>query len=469
MNNTNEILHHGYYTIGENKGKPRIWLQGGNLEAVGFNKGVDYEVIYDFELRTITYLVTKESSKDTRVVSSKTNKKGKVSPIIDLSSLTIADIAGDAEKVRADFKYGSVVISLHHMDIKRQEREKSLADNLNSGEVTKAVLCCGIGISTAAAHDGLAANGIKSRTTFIVDRERKYLDVAMENNHALDPFTRVIEASLEEVEPSIIPRVNLLQVSLPCTGQGASGKAKNKIKFAEEHPVDAMAILGLIRFIDACQPAVIISENVVPAMTSATYILLKGMLGSCGYNVNEVVLDSEQTKSMENRRRYWFVATSKGLNQVNLSQFPSFEKEYATLGEMLENIPSDSPMWKSTEEKVRKAALNKENGKNFGFNLVDHDAEFVGVCGKGYQKDRASEPHIKGDNNTMRLLTVSELAKAQSTPLHLVNNAIDGVAYEGLGQAIDYRQGTGIFDMIAKQVLLPLFTANSVNTELLAA
>jgi DNA (cytosine-5)-methyltransferase 1 len=192
-------------------------------------------------------------------------------------------------------------------------------------------------------------------------------------------------------------------------------------------------------------------------MTSATYTLLKGILDACGYFVNEIVLDSDNTKSVENRKRYWFVATSKGLSKVDLTQFPQFQKEYSTVADILDDVPSDSRLWKSTAEKVRKAAVNKALGKNFGFNLINpHEVEHIGVCGRGYQKDRASEPHIQGENNTMRLLTVNELAKAQSTPIHLVDGIIDGVAYEGLGQSIDYRQCLGVFDVISKQVLLPM-------------
>lgn len=453
-------IHHAYYTIGENKGKPRIWLQGGNLNASGFTKGEYYDVVFDVDSGEIIYKITDSPTKSSRVVSGRVNKVGKVSPIIDLATFSIVDVTKSAQKVRADFYTGEIRVSIHHMEVKQQEREQRLVNNMKSGEVTKGVLCCGIGVSAAAGHDGLAMNGIKARTEFIIDRERKYLDVAQQNNHAVSSCTRVFEASLEEIEPHLLGFVDMLSFSLPCTGHSPSGKAKNKISVAEEHPLDAIAILGLIRIIDACQPSILISENVVPAMTSATYILLKAMLNACGYNVSEVVLDSNNTQSIENRRRYWFVATSKGLNTVDLTQFPSFEKQYNTLGDLMESVPNDSPMWKSTAEKIRKAAVNKENGKNFGFNLITSDAERIGTCGKGYHKNRATEPHIKGDGDTMRLLTVNELAKAQSTPLHLVKDTIDGVAYEGLGQSIDYRQCLGIFDVISKQVLRPMAMAS---------
>ncbi|WP_413694465.1 hypothetical protein [Psychromonas sp. KJ10-2] len=74
---------------------------------------------------------------------------------------------------------------------------------------------------------------------------------------------------------------------------------------------------------------------------------------------------------------------------------------------------------------------------------------------KGYQKDRSSEPHIqsKFDDNKVRLLTVPELCKAQSVPLHLVNEVSPNISYEGLGQGIDYLQGVGVGMVIARDVL----------------
>ena len=457
-------LQYGYYSVTESKGSPRIWLQGGNLEGSNFTKGTPYEVIYNIDTRTIIYRVLKQATAKSRVVSGRLKPNGKYTPIIDLATFDLLDVTQGAKKIRADFYVDEVHICVHHMETKQKAREQRLKDNLEKkGEITKGVLCCGIGMSSAAGHDGLAKMGIKSRTEFIVDRERRYLDVAHANNHSVTSDTTIFEATLEELEPELLGFVDMLSVSLPCTGHSPAGKAKNKLKNAEEHLTDATAVFGLMRVIDACQPSIIVSENVVSARNSATYILIKSMLDICGYYVNEVELDSKDTHSIENRSRYWFVATSKGLPQVDLTNFPSFYRSYDVLGDLLENVPLDSKMWKSTAEKVRKAAVNKANGKNFGFNLVDGSVKNIGVCGRFYQKDRASEAHLAGVNDTMRLLTVNELCLAQSAPIHLVADTVAGTAYEGLGQGVDFRQGLGVYQMIARDV----FNAKSVEDQVI--
>lgn len=442
-------VQHSYYALSESKGAQRIWMQGLRLGSAGFVKGVSYRVDYDLDNCAILLILDERGR---RKVSGRKQANGSVDPIIDLARGDLSDVIGRGERVRADFYKGKIVITLHHLARKQEVREQRLKDHLSEGFITKGVLCSGIGVSAAAGHEGFKNQGIESRLEWIVDRERRYLQVAQDNNFAVTESTKIFEASLEELEPELLGYVDELSVSLPCTGHSTSGKAKNKIQYAEQHSTDALAVLGLIRVIDACQPAIVRSENVVEARNSATYELIKGMLDACGYHVHEVILDSDQSGSIENRRRWWFLAISKGLPQVDMAKIPHYAPEHDCLGDLLEDIPSNHKLWKSTAEKERKAALNKANGKNFGFQLVDASVKSIGVAGKSYQKDRASEPHLSGGEGIMRLLTPRELASAQRVPHSLITGITDAVAYEGLGQGISYMQCFGLSELLAKCV-----------------
>jgi DNA (cytosine-5)-methyltransferase 1 len=383
---TKSALQHGYYTVGENRGRPRIWLQGGNLEKANFLKGVHYDVSYEIDKAAIVLTVTSEPSLTSRIVSGRLKPDGSYSPIIDLAKASVLDVTKGAQKIRADFFEDKIVITLHHHESKQIEREERLKSNLKKGCVSKADLCVGIGVSCAALHDGIKQGGFHSRTEFIVDKNRKYLDVAAQNNHAIDQDTTIFEARLEELEPELLSFVDVLNFSLECSGHSNQGKAKNGNKIAEEHE-NALGLIGLIRIIDACQPSILTSENVIAARNSASYILLKNLLTMMGYHIEEVELDSENTHSIESRKRYWFLATSAGLPRASLDNFPVFEPEYNCLGDLLETVEPSSTMWKSTAEKFRKAAVNKADGKNFGFNLVDGSVKRIGVIGRGYQKN----------------------------------------------------------------------------------
>jgi DNA (cytosine-5)-methyltransferase 1 len=442
--------HVGYYKIGENKGNKRIWIQGCNLTAANFTRGNNYKVVYNYDTKTI--ILTISDGITGRKVSGRKKPDGSYSPIVDLSNASLVDVTGGAKRIRADFYENEIHITIHHHETARFLREASLKKNLNEGTITKGVLCAGIGVSAAASHDAFIHSGIKASTEFVVDRERKYLDTLVQNNHVVTNNTQIFEATLEEIEPSLLKPVNLLEVSLPCTGHSISGRSKLGLKYAEEHSTDATAIFGLIKVVEFCNPAVVVSENVTLARNSQTYILLKGLLELLGYNISETELDSEDTKSLQNRKRYWLVATSIGLTNVDLTNFPKFEPKYNKLLDMLDdNIPDT--MWRSTAEKIRKAAVNKANGKGFGFNLVTGDATTISTIGKGYQKSRGTEPHLSGQRDTMRLLTPTEICKSQCIPAHLIANTVAQTAYEGIGQSIDYRQGFGVTQLIIKSIM----------------
>lgn len=459
-------VHHAYHKVGTTSNDvPRVWMQGEHLARAGFQKGTPYLSTYDTVKKVITLKVVAAEADGSRNVSGR-KKKGldQVSPIIELANSDLAKVTGGATSVRADFFIGEIKISIHHLDTKLAAREQRLKNHLAQGYITKGVLCSGIGVSTAASHDGLAALGIESRTKFLVDRERQYNDIAFQNNHAITSDTKIIESYLEELEPELLGFIDELHFSLPCSPHGNAGRAVNGNKTAEEH-IDSSAILGLIRVIDHCQPAMLYSENVLMAKNSATYTLLISILTACNYEISEIELSGKDTGSLESRPRWWFVATSKGLGKLDIRKnFPAFEKEVHELGDILDDIPANSDLWKFTAEKKKRAAKNKEKGNGFKLNLVTKSAKSLGVIGRHYLKDRNTEPHLIGTSDKVaRLLTVNEIAKSQSVPLSLVANCLPTYATQGLGQGIDYRQGMGLSFAAASAIYLPIMDSLASN------
>lgn len=463
---TTNTLHHAYHKIGNtSKDVSRIWMQGEHLSRAGFNKGTFYECLYDKATRTIILRTTTTETKKTRKVSGR-KKSGidKITPIIDIANSEVVQITQDAERVRADFYIGEIHISIHHLDINKKEREQRLKNHLLKGYVTKGVLCSGAGISAAATHDALISLGINPITKFMIDREQKYNDIAYQNNHCITSETKIFEAGLEEVETELLSPVDELYFSLPCSPHSLSGKSKNQNKTAEEH-IDATAVLGVLKIIEHCQPSVLVSENVKFAKNSATYLLLLKALEVNNYDVTEVTLDSNKTHSLESRQRWWFVATSNGLNKADLvNNFPSFNKDVQKLSDILELVSENDSAWKTTKNQLERTERHKKKGNGFRLNLVDENATNIGVMGRFYQKNRISEPHLLSQSkDSSRILTVTEMAKAQSVPLHLIDNTIKSHAYEALGQGIDYRQGFGVGVSTAKSVYMPIIKKHNTD------
>lgn len=456
-----QILQHTYTKVTEQRGVKRLWLQGLRLEACGFAKGARYRVDLDADTGRL-FLVL--DAFGPRAVSGK-QRGERWEPIVDLCNADVVRLVGDATRVRVDFERGRLCFSVSHLDRKLAEREARFRREIESGRLTEGTLCAGIGMATAALHEGLSTSGVRSSVSWIVDRERRYLQVAADNNAAVTDGTVLFEATLEEIEPQLLSPVSILQASLPCTGHSPAGKAKNKIVNAEDHRTDATAVFGFMRVVEATMPSVIVSENVIPARHSATYALIRAMLETLDYRLHEIELGPEQSGAVEVRKRWWLVAVSKGLPQIDLSTIPMFAAHYANLGTLLEPIGEDDPRWSDNQYLKDKQRRDAEAGKGFAQRqLVTGESERIGTAGRGYSKRRSTEPMLVRADGKERLLTPIELARAHGAPESLIAGTSDQVAYEGLGQGIDWMQAVGIGQVVARDCIGRVGAPSTVPT-----
>lgn len=432
-----------YTKVGEHRGQRRLWLEGGRLAAAGFEAGQRYHVVFDMDSRTIALEMSPNG--DRQVSGRRRVGQDKPTPILDLAGADVTDIVGEAGSVRAVIEKGRIVFTLHPKDVAKAEREDRLKAHVRDGYVTEGTLCAGAGIATLGIATGIEAAGLISRVEWIVDRERKYLEVADRNNPAVGPETKIYEASLEDLEPALVCRVDILQVSLPCTGHSKSGKAKRGLAQAEDHPTDALAVYGALRIMDAVQPTVVVSENVTEASTSATYALMRAYLENAGYKVFERNMDETDAGTVERRKRWWFVAVSEGLaDNFDLTSLPVQVRRYRTLGDLLENMPADDPQWRRHDYLDTKQERDTDAGKGFKRQLVTAESESVGTVGKGYSRRRSTEPFLQREDGKERLLTPIEHARIKGIPEVIVDGVCDTTAHEVLGQSILLPHATAI-------------------------
>jgi DNA (cytosine-5)-methyltransferase 1 len=443
-----------YASIRERRNKKRLWIEGFNLGKSGFTKGVKYRLDYDFDTGEIEGVI--DPINGTHTVSGRLDKlTGKVTPIIDLCNSDIVNVTKNAKRVRIIFYHGTFKATVSSLTLKQYAREKSLIENIQKGVITEGTLCAGIGMTTAAMRQGFEEKGIQSSVEWIVDRERKYLKVAANNNRALNDNTTIVEASLEELDPELLCHVNSMQFSLGCTGHSLSGKSKNQIKLAEEHQDDATGVFGLMRTIESVNPAVLTSENVILARNSATYLLIKSMLDTLGYHVHEIELDQNQSGAFEKRPRYWFVAISKNLPQIDLLNIPKFSRQYATLSD-LEDTTQDHE-WSMHQYLKDKAIKDADKGNGFVRNLVDRNSTSVNTLNRSYFRRQSTPPMwVRDEDELERLLSTLEHCRVKGAPTWLIDNVCATTAHEGLGQGIDYNQCRGISQLIAMEVFTPL-------------
>lgn len=447
-------LQISYTKLQSHRGKPRLWLEGIRLEACGFAPGARFSVSLDLVSRQVRLRVDPAGDRSVAVRRRAFEDGVRETSIIDFASSELSDVLGEGARVRAVFRAGELVFDLHPEERARQERESRTRAHLAEGFLTKATLCAGAGVSTLALADGLESRGLETRVDWIIDREGAYLDLATRNNSAITPETRIYEASLEEVDTQALSSADVLSFGLPCTGHSLSGKAKRKLTHAEEHPTDALAVYGALRIMEAVNPTVVVSENVVQARESASYAIIRAYLVAKGYEISEAILDNAQAGSLESRTRWWMCAISKGMAAgFTMADVPSQPRKYETLGSAMEDVPADHPSWRSYDYLTAKAARDLAEGKGFKRSMVGPDSMSVGCVTRGYAKARSTDPFILREDGLQRLMTPIEHARVKGIPPELVKQSSVTTAHEALGQSILYGHAVGIGELLAEHFL----------------
>lgn len=440
-----------YTRLGQNRGNPRLWLEGLRLNRIGFEPGSRFRVDLDLDRRQVRLVLDANGD---RAVSQRQRQgeDGEVvrkTPIIDVTGGALAEVLGEGAKIRATLSAGEIVFDLHPVELAIEAREKRTREHVAQGYLTEGTLCAGAGVSTLAFHEGVQAQGLRSRVDWIVDRDHRYLEMASVNNPAVTEDTRLYEAALEELEPVALGSVDSLGLSLPCTAHSKAGRAKRKIEKAEDHPTDALAVYGALRIVEAVNPSVIVSENVVDARNSASYAIFMAYLNEQGYTMFEGTYDNAQSGTLENRTRWWLVAISRGLAEgFSMDQVPNYPRQYDCLEQALDDISHDDSRWRAFEYLATKAAKDAAAGKNFKPNIVRPDATEVGCISRGVSKVRQTDPRLGRDDGLQRLFTPEEHARLKGIPDYLVHGFPVTVAHEALGQSILFGHAKGIGEAV---------------------
>lgn len=428
-------LYVQYTAVKAHRSAKRIWLEGRRLVDAGFLPGATYSVHQDETTGNLTMVLDPEGD---RIVSQRRRRNSdKVDPIIDLCR---KDLAPAGTRIRVVFHLGKIEASLHHEDLKQEEREERLKENVKNNDVKEGSMFFGIGVSAHATHHALKDAGIQSTMEWVVEKDGRYLQVAVDNNDAVSESTTLIEGSVEEVELEFVTPVDILSFSMPCNAHSKAGRAKLGVASGDEDPATLTALVGTLSGIRKANAAILTSENVVEARDSVVYEILKAELRRMGYVLFERTLDGEDAGTLEQRIRYYFVAVSAGLaEEFDFGGISRIPRIHATISDVLEPVPNDSKMWADNQYLKDKAIRDAEAGKGYAIRqLLNPTASRVGTIGKYYAKRRSTEPFLVREDGKERLFTLKEAAAMKRIPPHLVDGAGLVVGHEGLGQSVLY-------------------------------
>lgn len=423
--------------LGESRGRKRVWLEGIKLSREGYQPGMKF----DLELKgSDIHLNVKEEG---RFTVSKRERNGRLYPIIDLTAQEVAEAFEGVEMLRVFIRNGVIVISAHHQQQRVTERVERLIDKLQRGEpLSVCSLFHGGGVLDKALHHGMAAGGLQSKVKVAVELESKYIESSLWNNPELwDSDSVVIESPIQLIDlKRKPPQVELLVGGVPCTGASRAGRSKNKLAHAESHPDAGAMFYNFLQFIEAVNPALIVLENVMEYRNTASMEVIRSVLSSWGYTLQERELDGNEFGALERRKRLCMVAMSAGIESFTLDDvMPVRQKEHA-LSAIMEDVPLDSDSWKSYDYLAEKEIRDKAAGKGFARQLLTGEEPYCGVIGKDYAKSRSTEPFASHpvDASLSRLFTPLEHSRLKCIPEEVIAGLSATVAHQVLGQSVIY-------------------------------
>lgn len=433
--------------LADHKGYKRLWMEGAKLAREGYQPGMRY----DLEIKDTQVCLRVTEAGKYKV--SQRQRNGNISPIIDLTAKELAEIFDGVEMLRVAIKSGTIIISAHHHHHRVKERVERMMKKVATSEPLKVCsLFHGGGVLDSAIHKGLSDAGISSKVAIAVELEGKYLDSSLRNNPQLwDENSMVIESPVQHVNLNRNPpQVDLLMGGIPCTGASLAGRSKNKLEFAEAHAAAGAMFFTFLQFVEILNPAVVLIENVKAYQNTASMAVIRSVLQTLGYRLQERVLDGCEFGVLEKRERLCVVGVSEGIQGFDLDAVLPVRQKEANLGAILEDIPHDSPRWKSYTYLAEKEKRDKAAGKGFSRQLLTRDAESCGTLGRQYFKARSTEPFLvhERDPSLSRLLTPVEHCRVKGIPESIIGGLSDTVAHEVLGQSVVFP----VFEAVAKEL-----------------
>lgn len=436
--------------IGQHRGNARLWFETKALNDVGLTRGTRYDVLVSGDT-----LILKASPNGKRIVSGKSKGGGDI-PIIDINDNAVLGKLADEPAVKAVFNKHAKTLTISKLSSAEKEhaRKNKLAKGLCT-VLAVAALCFGGGVMDNAAHAGMLDAGVKSELVAAVEIDGDLLEHAAQHNPVVTPRTKLYATPMQELVQddgamSELPKVDILITGIPCSGASISGRSKNGLVVAEEHPEVGHLVVPYLMLVNKFNPAVAVVECVVPYSNTVSALLMRQMLRDMGYDVHEVTLDSWDFGSIEQRKRWFLVAATHGIPMPLDGLVPTITKR-PKLGDYLDPYAGG---WSEMQGLRDKEVRDTEAGKGFRMQIVNTDTLKIGTIGKDYNKNRSTEPKVQSEHRPelLRLLTPAEHAAIKGMPVSIIEGLSNTAAHQLLGQSVDARPVRALFKRIAENL-----------------
>ena len=254
-----------------------------------------------------------------------------------------------------------------------------------------------------------------------------------------------IHGDITKISEDFIPKHDILLAGFPCQPFSQAGLKKG---FSDTR---GTLFFDIERILIAKKPQAFLLENVKQLKGHDKGKTLKTILEhlkAIGYeNVQYEILKAREFGLPQNRERIYIV----GFLDKNIRfSFPAPTNEPTKVGNILEKKVDEKytisdKLWEGHQ---RRKIANKENGKGFGFGLVNESSEYTNTISARYYKD-GSEILIEQEGKNPRKLTPRESARLQGFPDTFKIPVSDNQAYQQFGNSV----AVNVIEKIAEQML----------------
>lgn len=444
----NSTVYSATLGVREKRGNPQIWIESRRIDAAGFCIGASYSVHFDSDRRVITL---QQSATGDRQVSRKKAAASYV-PLIELNNKALAELLPEGvDRVNVSARRGEIEITVPERDVQIAQRVERLQKRLAEGKPLRVGECfAGGGVMADAIHQGFKESGIATSTEFLVEFDKGYLNQLLLNERLIDDHTKVLNQDIRDVDLNAVPPVDLLVQGIPCAGASRAGRTRKGLPFAEADPLVGSLFMDALNLVKASGfPCLLMFENVPDYAKTIGCEVIRNVLGYWGYELHERVLD-QSVGALEARRRWVLVAVAEGLDFDFDRLIP---EPYAPqcMGDILEEVPEDSPLWRPMTYLFEKQKRDIAMGKGHRVKVIDPIDTSVMTIRANYHKSQSDSPLVAHPSQPglFRLLTVSEHAKIKDVPERIVEGAGSVLGHTILGQGVLYNLPRSVAKVIA--------------------
>ncbi len=441
--------------VGENKGAPRVWIEGRKASIAGFLPGTRYHTKIDTSKSMLTLEVADDGM---RIVSRKTRGEQEL-PVLDLNSHELLSMFDGLESVRVVVANKRIHILPVASELRAKERLERAHARLAAKEpVTMGSMASGIGVLDLAAHEGLALAGLESSLLWSNEIRDDCTEHAVARNPAYGPETITLTMPMQELvfdqfAMSQLPSPTLLIAGLPCSGASVAGKSKRGLEHAESHPDVGHLVVSFIAMVAAIGPLAVTLENVLPYRNTASMAIIRSSLRDLGYIVHEAELDASEWNLLEHRKRMVMVAVTKGI-EFDLHNLKRPEPVQHTFGEIMDDVDPSHTTWGDISYLWAKRERDAAQGKGFEPTVIDALTTKVPTQTKNLAKRQSTGTFIRHptQSNLYRIPTVAEHARLKGIPEVLVDGTTQGFGHESLGQSISMPPFVAVFEQLGRSL-----------------